>query len=550
MKRLFTLQILFIFFISLVIGQNQYKKSVRPTKNVILMIPDGTSTSVLSIARWYQIYNQLGGENLNVDPYLCGLVKTYSSNAPIPDSAPAMSAYTTGIPAQVGNIATYPEVDAKQDIYPVNADLAFQPLLTVLEAAKIEKQKATGLVVTVDFCHATPAATASHHYNRRNYAALAPQMAYNNLDVMFGGGSSIITDDIRAHFKATNTQYFEKDVKGFRDYKGDDKVWALFTNGNIPYDLDIEDDKLPKLAETTQKAIELLSKKENGFFLMVEGSRVDMAAHATDPVGVTTEFLAFDKAVGIAMDFAEKDGETTVVVLPDHGNSGFNFGSRQFTNYSARGLEDSFGNISKFKRTAQGLEHILLKTKVEDIKETFKKYTGIDLTEEELTLLTSSKNYKTDDYTAVGSTVNMISSIAKIMTSHTYFEFISGAHTGEDVFLAAYHPQGDLPLGHNTNIDINNYLFDALGLKKPLLEHSMEVFAKHSDVFAGYKYNIDMSGDIPVLKVKNKKKELIIPAYSSVAKLNGEEIQLGSVTVYIDKNDTFYLPKFLRDRIK
>lgn len=129
------------------------------------MIPDGTSTSVLSIARWYQIYNRLGGKNLNVDPYLCGLVKTYSSNSPIPDSAPAMSAYTTGVPSRVGNIAIYPVADDAQDIYPIDASMSYQPLVTVLEAAKIEKNKALGIVVTTDFCHATPASCASHHYN-------------------------------------------------------------------------------------------------------------------------------------------------------------------------------------------------------------------------------------------------------------------------------------------------------------------------------------------------------------------------------------------------
>lgn len=81
---------------------NAYRKSVSPTKNVIVMIPDGTSMGVVSAARWYQIYNNLGGENLAIDPYICGTVKTFSSNAPIGDSAPTTSAYMTGMPQQTG----------------------------------------------------------------------------------------------------------------------------------------------------------------------------------------------------------------------------------------------------------------------------------------------------------------------------------------------------------------------------------------------------------------------------------------------------------------
>jgi len=535
--------LLLLLFISSVSAQQQYKKPVKPVKNVILMIPDGTSTSVLSIARWYQIYNKLGGDQLNLDPYLCGLVKTYSSNAPIPDSAPAMSAYMTGIPSRRGRISVYPNSSPEQDIIDLDPEMAYQPLVSILEAAKIEKKKATGLVVTIYFCHATPAACASHHYNRSENKYLAPQIAYNNVDVVFGGGTSFITDDIKKHLASKNTDYLEYDVKKFRQYNGDKNLWALFAEEALPYDLDTDKSKIPSLAEMTEKAINRLSKDENGFFLMVEGSKVDHAAHATDPIGIITDFLAFDKAVGIALEYAKKDGETAVIILPDHGNSGFNFGSRKLKKYSERGLDDIFGNISKYKKTANGLEQILLQTKPDDIKSVFKEYTDIDLNEDELKLLMSSKNYEVSDYTEVGSSVNMESSIAKIMTSHTYFDFISGSHTGEDVFLAAYHPDGDVPMGLNTNTDINNYLFDVLGLQTPLKERTKEIFAKHTDVFKGYNYSIDTSKEEIVLKVKKGKNTLIVPAFKSVAYLNGKPFDLGSVTVYIDRNNTFYLPK-------
>jgi alkaline phosphatase len=549
MKRFYFGAILFCIVLTLT-AQQQYKRPVKPVKNVIVMIPDGTSTSVLSIARWFQIYNKLGGDQLNLDPYLCGMVKTYLSDAPVPDSAPAMSAYMTGIPSRRSRISVYPDSNPGQNIYPVDSTMAYQPLMTVFEAAKVEKKKSTGLVVTVAFSHATPAACTSHHYNRSKYEYLAPQIAYNGVDVVFGGGAAYVTEDMKEHLRKNNTDYIVKDMDAFRQYTGDKNMWALFDDSDLPYELDMDQNAVPPLCEMTEKALSRLSKDPNGFFLMVEGSKVDWAAHGMDPIAIISEFLAFDKAVGVALDFAKKDGETAVVILPDHGTSGLSFGSPQMSRYSERGLDYIFNSVSKYKRTAGGLEKILLNTKPEEIKSVFKEYTGIELTDDELNLLLSSKNYKAVDYTEVGNSVNMGSSIAKIMTAHTYFQFISGNHTGEDVFLSVYHPDGDVPYGLNTNTDINNYLCDIAGLQTSLADHTKQMFAKHTDVFAEYDCSIDTSGKETILTVKKGKKTLTIPAFKSVAYLNDKPFDIGMATVYIDRNNVFYLPKNLVEKLK
>lgn len=549
MKKLNLSFLLILVFATTAIAQQQYRKPVKPTKNVIVMIPDGTSIGVVSAARWYQIYNKLGGENLAIDPYMCGTVKTFSSNAPIGDSAPTTSAYMTGMPQQTGNVSIYPVSDPANDLIHVDPAMAYQPLATILEAARYQQNKATGLVVTIEFPHATPADCAAHYYNRGKYKYIAPQMAYQNLDVMFGGGNDQITDDIKQHFKNTNTLLIQDDVKAFRNFNGKEKVWALFEKGAHPYDLDRDDTKVPSLSEMTKKALDRLSQSENGFFLMVEGSKIDWSAHGNDAVGCITEYLAFDRAVSVVMDFAKKNGETTVIVLPDHGNSGFTIGRRDLPKYDRATIDDLFKNVSQYKKTSEGLEKILLKTKPEQFKEVFKEYTNIDLTEEEMNLLLSSKNYKEANYMEKSNSVNMGSSIVKIMNSHTYFGFTTGGHTGEEVFLAAYHPSGDLPIGMNTNVDINHYLSDALGLKTPLPEMTKEIFAKHTEVFKGLEYTIDKSTDFPVLKVKKGNVTLTVPAFKSVVYLNDQPISLNSVTVYIDKNDTFYLPKSLANKL-
>jgi alkaline phosphatase len=514
------------------------------------MIPDGTSLSVLSASRWLKTYRN-EGTTLNIDPYLCGTVTTFSSNAPIGDSAPTTSCYMTGITEQAGNVAIYPVSDPGNDLIKLNPDSAYQPLATILEAMQIEQKKAAGLVVTCEFPHATPADCSAHSFSRNDYNVIAPQMVYNNLEVMFGGGNSIITDDMKQHLKNTGTALIQNDKQALLNYNGD-KVWALFGENEMSYDLDRDTTVEPSLAQMTTKALEVLQKNDNGFFLMVEGSKVDWAAHANDPIGIMTEFIAFDKAVGIVMDYAQRRGNTTVIVLPDHGNSGFSIGRNNLKkNYTKMTLEDLFGTVSNYQHTAEGLETILQSTKPEAMKNTFKQYTGIELTEPELNSLLSSKNYKAESYMDVTHSENMIHYITNIMNVHTTFGFTTGGHTGEEVFMAAYHPKGDIPAGNIRNKEVNTYLFKAAGLKTPLKDLTAEIYAKHTNVFAGMKYSIVAVKDhAPKLVVTNGDKTLEIPAYSSVATLNGIPFDIGSVAVYVEKNNTFYLPENLTKKLR
>lgn len=537
-----------IFLLLLLLPAILFAQEIKPVKNVIVMIPDGTTLGVYSAARWFKHYNKMG-ERLQVDPYLTGTVTTHSSNAPIGDSAPAGSAYATGVLQQPGNVAIHPQV-SENDIFAVDGARTWQPAATILEAMKIEKQKAVGLVVTCEFPHATPADFSAHHYKRSNYKALAPQMAYQNLDVMFGGGNGILTDDIRQHFNQNGTTLFSNDRNALLNYQGEGKVWALFGDGAMTYDLDRNPEKAPSLAEMTDKALQLLSKKENGFFLMVEGSHVDWAAHANDAAAVIHEFLAFDEAVGKVMDFAQNDGNTAVVILSDHATGGLSIGSRNCSGSSSLSLEDLFGTVSNYKISASGLESILVNTKPDDIKSVFKEYTDVEITDEEMQTLLSSKNYKEGDYTQVGTSENLAHNIVKILNARTCFGFTTGSHTGEEVLLASYHPQGDILKGNVTNRGVNEYLQKVAGLEISLQDLSDSIFAKHQDVFASMNYSIDKQDpDFPVLKVKKGRNTLEIKAFSSVAKLNGKSFDLGSVIVYIDKNDTFYLPVHLKEKL-
>ena len=147
-------------------------------------------------------------------------------------------------------------------------------------------------------------------------------MAGNDLDVMFGGGRKQVTDAMRAYLRGSGATLIEQDAAAFRAYEGKGPVWSLFAQGNMSYDLDRNDAEQPSLAEMTAKALEVLDRHKNGFFLMVEGAKIDYAGHSRCLPGSIIEMLSFDLAVAEALKFADRNGETLVVVTADHETGG------------------------------------------------------------------------------------------------------------------------------------------------------------------------------------------------------------------------------------
>ena len=535
-------------------------EDVKPVKNVIVLIPDGTSLSSVSLARWIQWYENPDKPNLNIDPYICGTVRTHSSNAPIGDSAPTTSCYMSGYPSRTGYVSTYPVADPGNDIYPMDSSRAYQPLTTVLEAAKILKGKSTGLVFTCEFPHATPADCSAHSYNRGRYDWISRQMAHNDLNVVIGGGTSLLPEECESYLKSNGYSVYKDDLKGMRSDKND-KMWALFCEREMNYDIDRNPEEQPSIKEMTKTAIEKLSKNENGFFLMVEGSKVDWAAHANDPVGIVSDLLAFDRACGVALEFARQNKETAVVIMPDHGNSGLSIGRSSCKGYDKLTKDQLFHQLSLFKLTADGLAKKVNSVPNSEVQEVFREYAGFELTEQELNALNHCKDYKNSPIPENERGNESLSSLysdalngfmAKIITERSCIGFTTGGHTGEEVFLAAYHPENTLPIGMNTKIEMNAYLCALFGFDRNKLDElSNKNFAKHSEVFKDFKYEIVPAKDeksFPTLVVKNKKKQLTINPFTNIVKVGkkgNEEIRLNSVIVYVDKNNTFYLPQKL-----
>lgn len=547
-----------------------YTASAQQVKNLIVLIPDGCSLATVSTARWYQWYTNPSQEFLNIDPYLSGTVRTTCSNAPIGDSAPTTSCFMTGYPSLAGWVSTYPIADAKNDIYPMDPAKAYQPLTTVLEAAKIMYGKSTGLVCTCEFPHATPADCSSHSYNRNKYDWIIPQQVHNGINVIIGGGAGLLPQESEDFLKSKGYGVFRNDIEAMRTFKGDN-MWALYSHTDMAYDLDRDPSKEPAIDEMTRIAIEKLSHNPNGFFLMVEGSKVDWAAHDNDAVAMATDFLAFDRACKEAFDFAKRDGNTAVIVVPDHGNSGISIGRRDQGNYSSLTKDQLFGALSKYKATAPEMAKKINNVPFEDLQKIFKEYCEIELTEYEIEVLKNCKEYekspipKEERKAVRGSLYNsgLSRMIAQIMTQRTGLAFTTNGHTGEDVFLASYHPQEEhRAKGMLTNVQLNEYLCNMLGTTHSALDSLTAAnFAPHKEVLNGYDCTITTTKhdgkDAATLtvkgKIQGKNSIMTLHAGSNIVEVKtGKKIryvELPSVTVYVDKNDIFYLKRDLIEYI-
>ncbi|QGG58810.1 alkaline phosphatase [Paenibacillus sp. B01] len=484
-------------------------------KNVILLIPDGMANEATALARYYK------GSSLALDALATGMVRTHSADAPIADSAPAGTAFATGFKSHTGFVGVLPDKATMPGQAAIAKGEERRPVASVLEASK-RAGKATGIIATSEFMHATPADFSAHYPDRKNYDALSMQQVYNGIDVVLGSGSSFLTsagrkdgNNLLASIKALGYDYVTTPA-ALKASKSD-KLWGMFGSKALDYDLDRDPSKQPSLAEMTSKAIEVLSKDKDGFFLMVEGSKVDWAAHANDPVGVVSDVLAFDKAVEAALGFAKRDGQTAVVAVTDHGNGGLTIGNAATTgSYDEEPLSAFIGPLKKAKVTGEGFESKLNASR-SNIKEAAKTYLGItDLTSEEVKSIREAKP---------GS---MNYAVGPIISSRSGIGWTTGGHTGGDVVLYAYAPNGDRPSGVIDNTDVAKYIARVLGLD--LGQTTKQLFVEAQAAFAAKGAKTEIKAASLVVTKNGQKLEL--PFYKNQALLNGGKITLDGVVVY------------------
>ena len=470
----------------------QAAEGEKPT-NVIMLVMDGSSNNAVTLSRWYK------GEDLAMDEILSGAVRTYSAESAITDSAPAATALATGHKSNDKYIGVLPSVVNSPGLTQIAQEDAFRPVANVLEGAK-QQGKATGLIATSEIQHATPAGFSAHATNRSQYDDIAEQQVYQNIDVVLGGGlDSLIPGELSdetSAFKLGSVKNARKDgenllnvlqQKNYHFVQTRDellntnasKIWGSFAPSDLAYDFDRTTTRPsePTLAEMTNKAINTLKKDEDGFFLFVEGSKVDWAAHANDTIGMISDILSFDDAVKEAVDFAKEDGNTLVIAVTDHGNSGITMGNANTTStYSSIPVSSYIDPLKKASMTIEGALS-QLKEDRSNLVEVATLY-GLDaLTEDELATLQSAEN--------------LGNAMVKMLANRANIGFTTGGHTGDDVFLYSFGPTKVTGLVENT--DLAHAMAQFMGFDLNTLTNDLYVPATKALTEKGFITKIDLA---------------------------------------------------------
>ncbi|WP_235848366.1 alkaline phosphatase [Litchfieldia alkalitelluris] len=396
---------------------NQMAQGVA--KNVIFLIPDGFSSSYATNYRWFK------GDMSMMDPYLVGMHRTYSANTEVTDSAAAGTAMATGVKTNNGMISTAPDGT---------------PVKTILEAAE-EHGKSTGLVATSTITHATPAVFASHVASRAAESDIAPQYFETGVDVLLGGGKQFFPDTLISDAQAKGYEYVT-DRDSLSAVNNTTKLLGLFAESSLAPELDRETTNQPSLAEMTTKAIEVLNQDKDGFFLMVEGSQIDWAGHGHDAAWAMNDTKAFEDAVTEALNFAQTDKNTLVVIAGDHDTGGMSVGGYDVYDANVEFLH----NVTA---TGQYMARQINAEKT-NIAEVVKEYTGIDLTSEEVTTISGA--------------TRMDIAINQIVSKNALVGWTSLQHTGVDVQVYAYGPGSDLFRGLYENTAFPSKIAEALNI--------------------------------------------------------------------------------------
>ncbi|WP_264738521.1 alkaline phosphatase [Cytobacillus firmus] len=418
--------------------------NTKGPQNVILMIGDGMGIGQIEIARKLE-YGKDGGLFLESLPHTA-LVHTESANNFVTDSAAGGTALAIGIKTNNEMIGVTPdgkETDSILDLFKKNG-------------------KKAGVISTNTVTDATPAAFTASVSNRwSGQEEIARQQLNNEVDVLMGGGRAYFSPEkqdgkdlikearMKGYDYASNRDEMQK-AKG-------EKLLGLFNNGYMNFKLDrpLKNSKEPSLKEMTEKAISVLSKGKQGFFLMAEGARIDHASHAGDITSIWKETIEFDEAVKYAVEWAKKDNETLVLVAADHETMGISASEPLDIQQLKEIKATPQYMVSQFARDENRGTY-----RSESVKDVLKKYANIDLTEQEIEafngklMTTDSQVYP--QYLAAWEIGSLIAEKyhGGILTNKVRSLSSTGGHTGNMIPLFAYGIGSEIFTGVMENTDI------------------------------------------------------------------------------------------------
>jgi alkaline phosphatase len=444
-------------------------RTQEPARNIILLIGDGMGPEVVGLAKEYArvIADRELWLEQTADNGRLALVDVAPQDALVTDSAAAGTALATG--SKTANTL-------------ISMDPRGNPLPTILELAR-KDARSTGLISTARITHATPACFAAHIDHRNLENEIAEQMLAAGVDVMLGGGMSnwipqgTLTSDIAKYAgrsKREDDRNLVEEAKqaGYRIVTSGkelnqagrpDKMLGLFAASHIPYVLDRHADDgadIPSLPEMTEAAIEILSKNEKGFFLMVEGARIDHAAHANDVASMLADMLEFDDAVGVACGFAKEHPDTLVLVTADHA-TGASCLSARYSDEEKRTVYPTQEHLRKIAQQDASFEGILLPLmkgpSIERLKELVLQHTGIELSDEDAAFVMKMEPLSPFHvikpvYRRVGGYAPL--ALGRVLGVHYGTSWGTGEHFAVPVMLVGTGAGADLVHGYLDNTDV------------------------------------------------------------------------------------------------
>lgn len=301
MSRLKIFCILLVQILSSVVFSSVVMAQKKRPKNIILMIGDG-----MGAAQVYAGYTANHGQLNLARCTSVGFHTNQASDAYVTDSGAGATALAIGAKTYNGAIG----VDATRTALP-----------TILEIAE-KNSLATGMVVSCSITHATPASFIAHQPSRSMVEEIAADFLKTDIDVFIGGGKKDFASrkdgrNLLDSLKVRGYQVLDTLPEIVKVKSG--KLAGFIANGEPKK---VSEGRGDQLLQSTQTALQLLTQNKNGFFMMVEGSQIDWGGHANDTKYVTDEMIDFDKAIGAVLDFAEKDGNTLVIITADHETGG------------------------------------------------------------------------------------------------------------------------------------------------------------------------------------------------------------------------------------
>jgi len=427
----------------------------KKAKNIIFLVSDGMSSGTLNMtdlflsrkygkgSNWIQLYKD--------NRVTRGLMDTASANSIVTDSSAGSSAWGGGVRVPNGSL----NVGANGEQY-----------LPILQKFK-KAGKMAGCVTTVPITHATPAGFCVNSKSRNSQEDIAVQYLDLHFDVMMGGGNQYFAADKR---KDKKDMYATFTAKGYQVAKtrdemmhasNDKPVLGIFGEDAVPYYVDRNSDValkqlVPSLAEMTQKAIDRMKNHPKGFVMQIESGKVDWAAHANDIAGLLHDQIEFDEAIKVAIDFAEKDKETLVIITTDHGNAnpGVIYG---------KSADEHFDSIQKYTQTNDWiLNNIHSGFTAKQVMDLIASANGTTVSEEDAkTLLTYYDGLSKEDGGLYNYRKLPFKSFAEMQKKTNSVGWISMDHSADFVELAMFGPGSELLKPFVKNTDLHYLMLEA-----------------------------------------------------------------------------------------